>query len=145
MSNKHASIAEFAKRLFINGSDLSPLPLRLLQGNLSCEASFLIKCKEIGHQLTLCSNSYPGNSNRMELLLLSGYVFRKVQNYETQVNGHLKLSDSAYDLLFESLKEFFEKEVEGFCDRQNDMNTLESERVKIIKSFIRMIKDKNTP
>jgi hypothetical protein len=144
VSNQHESIAEFAKRLFINGSDLSPLPLRLLEGNLSSEASFLVKCKEIGHQLDLCSNSYPGRSNRLELLLLSGFVFRKIQKDYTQVDGH-RISDSTYDLLLDALKEFFEKEVAAFCDRQNDMLTLESERVKIVKSFIKMIKDKNTP
>lgn len=144
MSNQHESIAEFAKRIFRNGSDLSPLPLRLLDGNLSSEASFLIKCKEIGHQLFLCDNSYPGNSNRMELMLLSGYVFRKIQKNQTQVDSH-SLSSSAYDLLLESLREFFERTVEGSCDQLNNMKTLESERVKVIKSFIKMIKDKNTP
>jgi hypothetical protein len=144
VSNQHESIAEFAKRLFRNGSDLSPLPLRLLDGNLSSEASFLVKCKDIGHQLNLCGNSYPGRSNRLELLLLSGFVFRKIQKSNTQADSH-HISDSAYSLLLDALKEFFEKEVEEFCDRHNDMLALESERVKIIKSFIRMIKDKNTP
>lgn len=144
MSNQHESIAEFAKRLFRNGSDLSPLPLRLLEDNLSSEASFLVKCKEIGHQLDLCSNSYPGRSNRLELLLLSGFVFRKIQKSYTQSTDS-RISDETYTLLLDSLKEFFEKEVVEFCDRQNDMFTLESERVKIVKSFIKMIKDKNTP
>jgi len=144
VSNQHGSIAEFAKRLFRNGSDLSPLPLRLLEDNLSSEASFLVKCKEIGHQLDLCSNSYPGRSNRLELLLLSGFVFRKIQKSYTQSTDS-RISDETYTLLLDSLKEFFEKEVVEFCDRQNDMFTLESERVKIVKSFIKMIKDKNTP
>jgi hypothetical protein len=144
VSNQHESIAEFAKRLFYNGSDLSPLPLRLLDGNLSSEASFLVKSKEIGHQLSLCGNSYPGRSNRLELLLLSGFVFRKIQKNDTQVDSH-RISDSAYDLLLDALKEFFEKEVVKFCDRQDNLVTLQSERVKIVKSFIKMIKDKNTP
>jgi hypothetical protein len=143
VSNQHESIAEFAKRLFYNGSDLSPLPLRLLDGNLSCEASFLVKCKEIGHQLHLCNNSYPGRSNRLELLLLSGFVFRKIQKTYTQIDGS-RISDETYDLLLDALKEFFEKEVVKFNDRQDNILTLESERVKIIKSFIRMIKNKNT-
>jgi hypothetical protein len=144
VSNQHESIAEFAKRLFRNGSDLSPLPLRLLDGNLSSEASFLVKSKEIGHQLSLCSLSYPGRSNRLDLLLLSGFVFRKIQKSHTQT-ADARISDDVYNLLQDSLRDFFEREVASFCDRQNDFMTLELERIKIVKSFIRMIKDKKTP
>jgi hypothetical protein len=142
VSNQHESIGEFAKRLFINGSDLSPLPLRLLDGNLSCEASFIIKCKEIGHQLSLDDYSYPGTSNRLELLLLSGYVFGKIQKDIEPAHSHLSLSDSAMGLLEESIREFFEREVEESSDRFNNHVSLESERKKVIISFIRNIKNK---
>jgi hypothetical protein len=144
VSNQHESIAEFAKRLFINGRDLSPLPLRLLEGNLTMEASWLIKCKEIGHHFWLDEDSYPGNSNRLELLLLSGYVFRKIQNTIEPLNDN-RLSVYSSELLVESLRDFFETEVSEFCDRQHNISTLKSERVKIVKSFIKMIKGKKTP
>ena len=145
MSNQHESIAEFAKRLFINGRDLSPLPLRLLEGNLTMEASFLIKCKEIGHHLCLDEYSYPGNSNRLELLLLSGYVFRKVQNTIQPLDHHLKLSSSADKLLTDTLRTYLQTEMGCFSDALEQMKTLESERVRIVKAFIKIVKDKNTP
>jgi hypothetical protein len=57
----------------------------------------------------------------------------------------LKLSNSAEELFEEAIRDFLEIEVGRFCDRRNKGFTLESERVKIIKAFIKMIKDKNTP
>jgi len=79
VSTQDNSIAEFAKRLFINGREISPLPLRLLESNLASEAAFLVRCNEIGHQLMFDPFLYPGNSNRVELLLLCSYTFRKIQ------------------------------------------------------------------
>jgi hypothetical protein len=79
VSSQDKSIAEFAKRLFINGRELSPLPLRLLEDNLASEAAFLVRCNEIGHQLSFNPFLYPGNSNRVELLLLCSYTFRRIQ------------------------------------------------------------------
>jgi hypothetical protein len=80
VSTQDKSIAEFAKRLFINGREISPLPLRLLEDNLASEAGFLVRCNEIGHQLSFDPILYPGVSNRVETLLLCSYTFRKVQN-----------------------------------------------------------------
>jgi hypothetical protein len=145
VSNQHDSIAEFAKRLFINGRDLSPLPLRLLEGNLTMEAAFLIKSKEIGHQLCLNEYSYPGNPNRLELLLLSGYVFREIQNNIQPLDSHLRISSSANELLTNTLRTYLQTELGCFSDALEQCKTLESERVRIVKAFIKLVKDKNTP
>jgi hypothetical protein len=115
--------------------------LRLLESNLSSEASFVIKCKEIGHHICFNDCSYPGNSNRLELLLLSGYVFRKIQNSIEPGGGPLnKVTDA---LLAEVLKEYFETEIGSFTDQLKQSEALKYKRVKIVKLFLKMLVDKN--
>lgn len=82
VSTQDKSIAEFANKQFINGRELSPLPLRLLENDSSLkgEAAFLISCKEIGHQLQLNPVTYPENLNRFEILLISAYMFQRIRN-----------------------------------------------------------------
>lgn len=80
-STQGKSVAEFAKRLFVNGQEISPLPLRLIDNNLiSDEAAFLVRCNEIRHQFTVESVTYPGTSNRLETLFLCVYLFRAIRN-----------------------------------------------------------------
>jgi hypothetical protein len=81
-STRGKSIAEFAKRIFVNGQELSPLPLRLLEGQplVSNEAAFLVRCSEIRHQFDFESVTYPGTSNRLETLFLCVYMFRSIRN-----------------------------------------------------------------
>jgi hypothetical protein len=71
--------AEFAKRLFVHGKEISPLPLRLLNGNLLDEASFVVESLKKGHQLSINTfRNYPGDLNRLKSLLLIVYVFMEM-------------------------------------------------------------------
>jgi hypothetical protein len=47
--------------------------------DLASEAMFLIKSKEIGHDIRLNTIIYPGGSKRLELLLLTGYLFNAIK------------------------------------------------------------------
>lgn len=60
LSTNGKSRCEFAKRLFINGHEVSPLPVRLLGGNALDEASFLLTVLNRHSKLGDGYNLHPG-------------------------------------------------------------------------------------
>jgi hypothetical protein len=134
VSTKDRSIAEFAKRLFINGREISPLPLRLLESDLKSEAAFLVRSREIGHQLRFETSSYPGKSNRVELLLLCAYTFLRIRKeHPIELAPFKRITN---DYLASIFKEYLETEVGNSSDMFRTFSNPANHRRKIIDMFV---------
>jgi hypothetical protein len=85
---KTNTTAEFAKRIFRNGIDLSPLPSRLLEGTFLDQISFFIESlRRDYHPDDIFLSRYPGTENGLSALMLTVYLF-------IRIDRHLTFSDT---------------------------------------------------
>jgi hypothetical protein len=129
---------------------------------VASEATFLLRCKEIGHNFRIDTLSYPGTSKRLEALLLTGYLFSSVKKYDDQEvitcrdlrtqhelsprvgRGHepgINLS-LTHRLAFDILKEYIMKEVGTIQDNLTKQEDPTERRIKTVVKLVNYLKPK---
>lgn len=142
-STKGNSVAEFAKRIFRNGQELSPVPSRQLGKGLLSEIQYLNVAIDRGQALPeFDSIRYPWNVNNLRSIIMSTYIFRCLKGSVSVPGRHesdvsMKLHDAIYTMADDEIGSAQEL---IYANQMNDPTTV---REKCIKYFLKVLLTSN--
>jgi len=141
-STRGNSVAEFAKRLFRNGQELSPLPSRQLGHGFLSEIQFLNVAIDRGQALPeFDSIRYPGNENKFRSLLVSTYIFRILKGSVVDKGRIESVTSELHEAIYNMANDELGSSRDLFTT-QSRFSAVET-REKVIKYFLRFLVSSN--
>lgn len=142
-STKGNSVAEFAKRLFRNGQELSPVPSRQLNHGFLAEIQYINVAIDRGQALPeFDSIRYPWDENKFRSIIMSTYFFRVLKGSVSVPGRHesdvsMKLHDAIYKLADDEMGSAQDL---IYANQMNDPTTV---REKCIRYFLKLLLTSN--